>query len=147
MPYHRFKPIIFLEELMKSAFAVLALIILSTSAFAQRRGGDDEVVLRDGRRIIRIDVGDDRDERDMLRRVRRLEQAVRDLQEQVYQLQAAPVRTTSHVCSATVFSIGMVIGRGPTQTEARASAMQECERRGGSIFCRPDELRCEQSQQ
>ncbi|WPU64733.1 hypothetical protein [Peredibacter starrii] len=118
---------------------VLSVVLSSLSAFAQSRRDDRRddrkdggtVVLRDGRSIVRIEVGDDRDDRDTLMRVRRLEQAVRDLQDKVYELQAnsAP-RTrivTTHVCSVTTNFDGTFVGKASTRVEAEALARQKCQ--------------------
>lgn len=136
-----------------SLVLVLSVVLSSLSAFAQsRRGNRDDrgtVVLRDGRSIVRIEVGDDRDDRDMLMRVRRLEQAVRDLQDKVYELQTSniPRTQTIYVCSANVFSVGVVIGKATTKIEAKAAAIKQCQAKGGSIFCNEEELSCEQSEE
>jgi len=135
-------------------FILLALALLSLSAVAQRRGDDRDgsLTLRDGRNIMRIEIGDDRDDRDMLRRVRRLEQAVRDLQDQVYQLQSTPVAAPRRhyvVCSGTYFRAGPLSARANTETEARASLMSQCASRANQMFCGPldGEVRCERGQE
>lgn len=138
------------------AFIVLALALVSLSSFAQRGGrGDREgsVTLGDGRNIVRIEVGDDRDDREMLRRVRRLEQAVREMQEQVYQLQSTPAPRRSYVaCSGQFFSVGTVSARGNTETEARGNLAQACEARGNhSMHCDAsgtrNSVRCERGEE
>lgn len=131
-------------------FLLAALFILtSVSAFAQR-DIDGSVVLRDGRTILRINVGDDRDDRDSLIRIRRLEQAVRDLQDQVYQLQTAPRRESYVVCSGEFFVAGTMSARGNTETEARANLSSACQSKGvHSMHCRTsrneNNVRCETS--
>ena len=128
---------------------IILLASMSLTALAQRHGNDrprhdGSLTLRDGRSILRIDVGDDRDDRDMLRRVRRLEQAVRDLQDQVYQLQVAPPpppivvaapipRRTVYVCGGQFFTAGYLSARGYTESEARANLNSVCQRSGEGI--------------
>lgn len=132
----------------KLSFLILSLLILSTSAFAQRNGGnnnDGSVVLRDGRRVILIQVGDDRDERDMMKRVIRLEKAVMDLQNQVYQLQTNIPSREITVCSGNFFSVGTIVAKAPTQTEARAKVISQCQAKDGGIFCKEKDVTCETS--
>lgn len=132
----------------KLSFLILSLLILSTSAFAQRNGGnnnDGSVVLRDGRRVILIQVGDDRDERDMMKRVIRLEKAVMDLQNQVYQLQTNIPGREITVCSGNFFSVGTIVAKAPTQTEARAKVISQCQSKDGGIFCKEKDVTCETS--
>jgi TolA-binding protein len=135
---------------MKKLFSLVLLMsaMMSVSAFAQSRDARNNggsLTLRDGRSIIRIDIGDDRDDREMLMRVRRLEQAVRDLQDQVYQLAVTPRIQIVHTCSGSMFSIGQVSGSGQSKTEAVVSAMADCQRKNGgreSMFCKKAELTC-----
>lgn len=136
-----------MKNLLSLAFLMVAL--MSVSAFAQSRGdrdnGRNNVTLRDGRTILRIDIGDDRDEREMLLRVRRLEEAVRDLQDQVYQLATTPRVRTVHTCSGDMFSIGRVSGSGQSRAEAIIKAMEDCQRQNGgssSMFCKERDLSC-----
>lgn len=137
---------------MKKLIFAIALIstILSTGAFAQRRDdrGNGRVTVGNGRSIVRIEIGDDRDDREILMRVRRLEEAVRDLQDQVYQLQSQPQRREIWVCSGEMFSIGSVIGKATTMGEAKVNAMNDCRRKNrgsDSIFCKQADLICEQT--
>jgi hypothetical protein len=125
------------------SFIVLATI-LTSAAFAQRdnRNGGS-LTLRDGRNIIRIEIGDDRDDREVLQRVRRLEQAVRDLQDQVYQISTTPRTRTVHTCGAEIFATGYVSGSGMTKIEAIENAMADCKKKDGGIFCSSDKLICE----
>lgn len=125
-------------------FIVAMLIsVVTVSAFAQSRVRNGNIDLGNGRSTIRIEIGDDRDDREMLRRVRNLERAVRDLQDQVYQLQAQPRTITLNVCSANFFSVGTIIGKAESRIEAVASVMDQCNRRGGGIFCKERDVRCE----
>ena len=131
---------------MKKLLALLSVLIIASQslvAFADPGPRSGRLTLRDGRSIVRIEVGDERDDREMLRRIHRLESAVRDLQDQVYQLQTAPRTITRHVCSADFFTVGIVVGRGNTMIEAKAEAIRQCQVRGGNIFCKERELRCE----
>lgn len=124
----------------KFSIIAIAFLIMATSAFAQgRRNNHDSDIIRDGRTIIRINVGDDRDERDLLRRVHRLEQAVRDLQDKIYELNSS---REIKVCSGDFFTIGTVIAKAPSELEARAIVMTNCQRKGGGIFCKEKDIKC-----
>lgn len=128
---------------MKQIIALMLAVgtLLSAVAHANERRGD--LRDRDGRAIVRIEIGDDRDDRDMLRRVRRLEQAVRDLQNQVYQLQDAPRTITTNVCSGNFFSAGTFTGKAESRIEAISIVIAKCQRAGGGIFCKERDVRCE----
>jgi hypothetical protein len=129
---------------MKFVVAMLVSLI-TASAFAQSRVRDGRIDLGNGRSTIRIEIGDDRDEREMLRRVRNLERAVRDLQDQVYQLQSQPRTISLHVCSGNFFSVGSIVGKAESRTESVASVIDQCNRRGGGIFCNERDVKCEVS--
>lgn len=131
---------------MKRLF-VLALALLSLTAHAQRRPGrvnhDGSISMNNGRNTVRINVGDSRDDRDMLYRMIRLEQAVRDLQDQVYELQVAPIpvplpipipRRIFYVCSARFSFAGTVTARGKTELEARGNLSDACVDRSHDRF-------------
>jgi hypothetical protein len=131
---------------MKFVVAML-LSLVTVSAFAQSRVRNGSIDLGNGRSTIRIEIGDDRDDREMLRRVRNLERAVRDLQDQVYQLQAQPRTITLNVCSGNFFSVGTIVGKAESRVEAVARVMDECNRRGGGIFCKERDVKCEISEE
>lgn len=63
-----------------SLFFILTTLLTATAEAQSRRDNRSP--------SIRIEIGDDRDDREMLRRVHRLERAVRELQEKVYQLES-----------------------------------------------------------
>lgn len=137
---------------MKKLIVLILALGTITSAFAQagpRTEANGSIKLGDGRNVVRISVGDDRDERDMLRRIHRLEQAVRDLQDQVYQLQSAPqqVSVKVHVCTGKMFRAGQVTGKGSSRVEAIGNAMDDCSAKRGDIFCEEDKLRCDTYQE
>lgn len=137
---------------MKAALA-LVLIVASLSSFAQSRGRNDnrndnrpvegQITMRDGRTTVRINVGED--DRDQNMRIRRLEQAVRDLQAQVYDLQDVQVQTriqTTHVCSMVTPFTGTFVGKASTRIEAEAVTRQRCQQ-GRGDFCSTNAVRCE----
>ena len=73
--------------------------------FSQAQSVNDilggEINLSDGRSTVRISIGNDRfDQRRLIQRVRLLEQAVRDLQDVVYDLQANPAQEIKFNCHA-----------------------------------------------
>jgi hypothetical protein len=129
--------------------ALLALIIITASltASAQSRP-EGRIDLRSGESTIRISVGNDRDrDLQLTKRVRMLEEAVRDLQAQVYDLRDEP-RTqmkVSYVCVLNAAFNEVFIGKATTQIEAKANAKRSCET-GGGLRCY-NEVLCEQTEE
>jgi hypothetical protein len=131
---------------MKALFA-LVLVVTSLAASAQNRDRRDDridgrIIFRDGRSTVRISVNE---RNDVNLRIRMLEEAVRDLQAQVYDLRDAEPRTrvvTTHVCSMTTTFNGSFIGKASTRIEAEAITRQNCTRTRES-FCASNSVRCE----
>lgn len=138
---------------MKSLFA-LVLVVASLTASAQRynpgrgndgRGDGGRIVLRDGQTTVRININDN--EQQLAYRIRLLEEAVRDLQAQVYDLRDNEPRTrivTSHVCSMVTTFNGTFIGKGSSKIEAEAITRQKCSQSGREHFCSTNRVNCEQ---
>jgi hypothetical protein len=121
--------------------ALLALIILTVSvtSFAQSRN-TRRIPLNDGRSTVLITI-DDR--QDLNLRVRLLEEAVRDLQAQVYDLQDQPRRvSTIHVCALKTSWNGTLIGKASTKLEADADVRNKCNK-AGLFFCDSAPVTCE----
>lgn len=132
---------------MKKIITILALV-LSTAAVARDYG---TISLNDGKNIFRIDIGNDRDveTRQLVKRIVRLERAVRELQNRVYDLEddAAPSRreVTIFTCTLPTSFDGTFIGKGKTAAEARANAVNKCEM-GGGFPCNDSRIKsCETS--
>jgi hypothetical protein len=128
------------------ALIALAILAISISSFAQSRGGsrsDSRIDLGGGRTTVRIDLGT-RTDMDQNARIRMLEEAVRDLQYQVYDLRDQPQTTVvrTNVCSLKTSFDGTFIGKAATRVEAEADARNKCERaRAG--FCGSTKVNCE----
>jgi hypothetical protein len=133
---------------MKALFA-LVLVITSLAASAQNRRDDrldGRIIFRDGRSTVRISINE---RNDVNLRIRMLEEAVRDLQAQVYDLRDAEPRTrivTTHVCSMTTSFNGTFIGKASTRIEAEAVTRQNCSR-SREAFCSSNSVRCETIQE
>jgi hypothetical protein len=133
---------------MKSLLVLLALT-LTTSAFAR----DGRINTNDGGTIIRIEVGNDRDNdsRAMMKRMVQLERAVRELQNRVYDLEddARPQTREQKIvtCALKTNFNGTFIGKAPTQIEAQTIAIQQCERANANFcdFNLSQTLRCEEA--
>lgn len=132
---------------MKSILVLLALTV-SVSAFARDQRG--RVELNNGQTIIRIDVGNERDtdSRAMAMRMAKLERAVRELQNRVYDLEddSRPLtrEVKIHICTSTSnFDDRNVGDPALTETEARASALKACAKTRHPMFCEEDNVRCE----
>ena len=131
---------------MKALFA-LVLVVTSLTAAAQNRDRRDDrldgrIIFRDGRSTVRISVNE---RNDVNLRIRMLEEAVRDLQAQVYDLRDAEPRTrvvTTHVCSMSTSFNGVFIGKASSRIEAEAVTRQNCSRSRES-FCSSNRVNCE----
>jgi hypothetical protein len=128
---------------------LLALMMVMTclTASAQSRRGEGRIDLRNGDSTVRISIGNDRDNSYLLtRRVRLLEEAVRDLQDQVYDLREneRPRERSERVvvCSLKTSFRGTYIGKASTRLEAEALARNNCQR-AGAPFCSSEEVKCE----
>jgi hypothetical protein len=125
---------------------MIALIVLvsSVSTFAQSRNSDGRVEIGGGRSTVRIVVGNDRQDANQNDRIRRLEQAVRDLQDQVFDLRDQPQTTIvrTNVCSLKTTFDGTFIGKASTRTEAEAQVRNKCES-AGAAFCSSTKVNCE----
>lgn len=129
---------------MKSLLVLLALT-LTTSAFAR----DGRINTNDGGTIIRIEVGNDRenDSRAMMRRMVQLERAVRELQNRVYDLEDDARPQTREVKIYTChtysdFGDSAIGAPAFTEMEARNNAKLACSKNRHEMFCR-NEAKCE----
>ena len=126
-----------------------------------------------GRDVIRIDVDDDEpavrsrsmslselaaENERLRRRLKKLERAVRQLQDRTFDLENAPARTvivptqpsqpvqprgkTEYTCYVKTTFKGTVMGKGSTEAEARAAALRDCEAKDGGFDCDDAKLKC-----
>lgn len=130
----------FMKKLMTLILATLCMVV-SSHALDLDAGS---IVLKDGRRIVKIDVGDDREDHAM-DRIRRLEQAVADLQQKVYDLQAEALKPKSHdkfICTIDAGDTPFV-GKAETAQEAMATVVKNCKDSNGR-FCDKFFAHCDQ---
>lgn len=133
--------LLFLGEFMKLLFGLL-LVATTLTATAQSRDRETgRIELRDGNTTVRISVNE---RRDLNLRVRMLEEAVRDLQAQVYDLRDQPRSRVvkSVVCALKTNFDGTFIGKASTRLEAEAIARSKC-RDADASFCSTTEVQCE----
>jgi hypothetical protein len=130
---------------MKTLMALIFLCSSLTSSAQRsgRNGGESgRIILRDGQTTVRISVNDN----DQLHyRVRLLEEAVRDLQAQVYDLRDSEQRTRivkSFVCSMVTSFNGTFIGKASSKIEAEAITRQKCGE-ARVIYCSSNVVKCE----
>lgn len=97
------------------------------------------------------DVGNERDTdvRGMAHRMAKLERAVRELQNRVYDLEddARPIEREVKVVTCvmnTTFN-GAFIGKSSTEIEARANTINNCKKGGREAFCSTNQIKCETS--
>ena len=128
---------------MKFLFC-LVLLSVTVSSFAQTRPSSGRIDLGGGRSTIRVDIGTGRTDANQNDRIRRLEEAVRDLQYQVYDLRDQPQTTIirTNVCSLKTSFDGVFVGRGSTRVEAEAQARNKCQNARAS-FCTSTRVDCE----
>ncbi len=133
---------------MKKSLFILALAFISTASFAQDFGN---LTLNDGKTIFRISVGNERDtdSRSQSQRIARLERAVRELQNRVYDLEDSSRpsgrEVTTYTCTLPTSFNGVFIGKASTVAEARAMASNNCSA-SGAMFCDDHRIKtCEQS--
>lgn len=135
---------------MKSLLVLLALT-LTASAFARDTYRDGRVGTNDGGTIIRIEVGNDResDTRETSKRIARLERAVRELQNRVYDLEDDQRPQTREVkiytCAVTTSFDGTFIGKATTELEARSIAIQRCDAAKANFCTFSSSMRCDSS--
>jgi len=97
--------------------------------------------------VYRIEIGKNRD-RDLQWRVQRLEQAVDQLQRKVFDLESRPVATPPAASAFTTCYIktpfdGTFSATEPTETAARAGALEKCNAKAkSSIYCEEKDLKC-----
>jgi len=89
---------------MKKIMTIVSLLTLvaSSSAFAKKGDMAGSITLRDGAQVVRISVGDEnrQDSQSMVKRINRLERAVRALQNRVYELEDSTLgEEKSYNCS------------------------------------------------
>lgn len=127
----------------KTMMIVFTLMMTAMSLSAVARDYRDS---RDDRPIVRISVGQDRNQ-DTHRRIQRLEEAVRDLQDMVYDLQddRRDRVFTEYVCALKTNFQGTFIGKGSAKIEAQANAVNAC-KRSGAAFCESTQQQCEQTE-
>lgn len=144
----------------KSSFVLLALLV-GPLAFA---GTSFSL---NGRDIIRIESDDSIDSyedramslqelrdqnRKLRKRLNRLEKAVRQMQDRVFNLEAAPVNTAPrapkiHSCYISTSFDGTLTAQGSSEAEARGKVLNECHKKtSSSVFCSEIHVKCGSSE-
>lgn len=133
---------------MKSLLVLLTLT-MSVSAFA-RDSYEGRFTKNDGTTIVRIEVGNDRDNdtRAMTRRIIQLERAVRELQNRVYDLEddARPLtrEVTLYTCSMrSNFNEFFAGDESLSEAQARASVIGKCTKVRHPMFCEDTKVKCD----
>lgn len=131
-----------------------AILWVTTTASAARY---PEISL-DAKDIIRIEIGKDDEpvgrsnsdlmetNRQLRRRVHRLEQALRQVQDQIYRLEERPVAAIALpkevTCYIKTTFKGTVSGSGGSEAEARAKALKACDDVDGGFSCEDRNVKC-----
>lgn len=143
---------------MKLVLLALTLLI-SAESFAQGRprpvnpdrngDGITDFRTRDGRRVVRIRVGDEdeRDDRVMRRRLRMLEEAVADLQAKVYELETTPVVVAQRpltFCTGKMHpNYAPFESTKEIELAARSEVMSKCASAGLTMWCNESKIKCQ----
>ena len=128
--------------------------LVTTTLFAQATVADDYVEVKEGRykgeKVVYIDLGSESksSRRDLEKRIYRLEKAVRQLQERVFELEIEngelkddKVKKTT--CYIKTNSKGVFTSTQKSMTQARAEAMQKCSEVIKFGFeCEEDKVKC-----
>ena len=120
---------------MKKFLAVI--ILCAVGPFAQADDIDGSIVLRDGSKTVRISVGDHvTNSVGTSKRIRRLERAVRDLQDRVYELEGDEQRVVATwICKVEGLK-GTFYGEDVTRGRAERQAQESCQKRFHSMHCK-----------
>ena len=116
---------------MKKLALVLCVLISSSLAFAE---------------VITIDIGQSKgsSHSDLEKRVYRLERAVRQLQDRIYDLESdksKPVAAATWTCS--IDSMGKVYtATEPTQMAAKSKVLKQCAAGSNSVHCSKEDVEC-----
>lgn len=128
------------------------LLVASSLVSAQSLPAEKRVSIGKGLSTIQIQVnGRSNSFYDQEMRIRWLEEAVRDLQNQVFNLnfqQQIPQTKviTTYVCSLTTNFDGTFMGKAKSQVEASAIALQNCEKARAS-FCSRVPIKCDKTEE
>ncbi len=123
---------------------LLSTILFSMFSSLSIKADSGEIILRNGHSGVRISIGDERmNDRDLRRRIVSLEKAVRDLQNEVYNLQDTRpseqwICTMKDNFGKTYYSVD---SESFSQMAAQRSVVQQCESVRNAMFCDND-IRC-----
>lgn len=127
---------------MNTKVCLSVLTIICLTAFISKSFADEkkEITLKDGRKVFRIEVGSESDDpKDLKQRVRDLERAVRELQEQCYPVLIQKEPTVHWTCRVGAWG-KKYYGEGETKGTAEREAMEACQRKGNNgMHCMLDE--------
>ena len=130
---------------MKKILIIIVTVAITLPAFAQK-------VSLNANDIVRIEISDEKSKsgkgavKELRRRVRLLEKAVKQLQEQVYDLKYAGTVNTpkkTHTCFISTTFHGTVSGTASTLAAAKAKALKACDAKGAGLSCEPKNLKCD----
>ncbi len=129
---------------MKGLLLMLTMV-LTQAAYAQSQGGG-YITIGEGRTTIGIRIGSDNSNHtELIQRTLRLEQAVRDLQIQVYNLsqQDIPANESLFECELFAFSTRYA-AEADTQAMASSQARNACLAENHEMHCRRNNIVCTQ---
>lgn len=108
-------------------FAISGLILLSSQVYGQ------EIQLNNGKSTVLIELNNGDQNQD--RRIRRLERAVRDLQDQVWQLSSGSSSQKLYVCKVTAFMTTFTSAKHNLEYDAKEDALARCKKENSEMHC------------
>ncbi len=118
----------------KLTYVVVGLcVVYATTALASDA---QKLKLKNGREVEKIEEGMDvRSNADLNHRVRKLERAVWELQQQCYDLDVEPAPVIQWTCKVQGLGYKMFYGEGSSKGSAEREAMEACQKQGHEMFC------------
>lgn len=139
---------------MKRLLIGLTAALMGSQVYAQEVSTNGDILLGNGKSTVQIRIGNrSANNVQLTRRVRRLERAVRDLQDIVYDLQSAPVVTDYEYTCRLQGSWNTYTAKGVGSTQqiaednAREAVMSKCRSKESfASSCKEDKIKkCYQS--
>lgn len=124
------------EKVMKRYLSIL--LVAGLSLISNLSVGQ-EIVVGNGKKTIIIDLNSKDANQEW--RIQRLERAVRDLQEQVWQLSLKPINQDLHVCTYKAFMETYTSQKHNLEYDADEEALNKCKEDNHEMHCRKVQCR------
>ncbi len=137
-----------LEMLFRSICKVL---MMSGVVLGFVFSGAPEALAKRSDNVIRIEVGneltseDEISKRELERRIYKLERAVRQLQDRVFELESKTPeesKDTSYTCYIETSFHGTITAESKSLTKAKAEALKKCTKETKELVCKGENVKC-----